>query len=93
MIAAFASRRNLTHYGIVTSAFHLARCRYIFECLAPEHRIDFYPADNPPDIDPSVGKHEADALARLVAQGGVLVDGIVYSRRPRPFGEQSLTDN
>lgn len=77
MIAAFAKSRHLTHYAVVTSGFHLPRCRYIFACLETQH-IDFFAADDPADLDPEIVRHEASALALLVAQGGIVVDDLLH---------------
>lgn len=81
MILAFAKERACSDYGVVTSGFHVARCRYIFECLDPTNVVDFFTAEDPLDLDAQTVRHEATALARLVAQGGVLIGDVLYPHR------------
>lgn len=71
MIAAFAAERGLRRLAVVTSAFHVARCRLIFSCAMPGHDIVFHAAQDPTDIAPLVA-HEEAARARILAQGGIL---------------------
>jgi uncharacterized SAM-binding protein YcdF (DUF218 family) len=78
MILRFLASRGLDRCGIVTSEFHLARCRYIFECLAETVSVDFFTANDPASVDTEITSHEAIALAQLWAQGGVLVDNILF---------------
>jgi hypothetical protein len=78
MILEFSSSRGSGRCGIVTSRFHLPRCRYIFECLTTPGVVEFFTADDPPYLDPAVVQHEAVSFALLQAQGGVLIDGVLY---------------
>ena len=71
MIVAFATRRALASFEVVTSAFHLARCGLIFGCVAPEHDVIFHAAQDPPDVA-ALERHEERARAILRAQGGVI---------------------
>jgi uncharacterized SAM-binding protein YcdF (DUF218 family) len=82
MIIALAKARGCSGYGIVTSSSHLARCRYIFECLDPTATVDFYCADDSANPDEAIGKHEVLALGRLVAQGGVMLGNVLH---PHPL--------
>jgi uncharacterized SAM-binding protein YcdF (DUF218 family) len=52
---------------VVTSDFHLARARYLFEREFPERRITFSPSatDLPPDVITRLKEHEHKALKRL----------------------------
>lgn len=77
MIVSFTASRGCEHYAVVTSEFHLARCRYIFDCLEPK-RIDIYGGKDPTNLDPGIVEHENKALAQLVSQGGVLIDGVLH---------------
>lgn len=78
MIVAFAASRGRDHYAVVTSEFHLARCRYIFDCLELK-RVDLYGCNDPPHLDPAIVRHENEALAQLVGQRGVIVEGVLHS--------------
>jgi uncharacterized SAM-binding protein YcdF (DUF218 family) len=91
MIIAFAQKNGCPDYGVVTSNSHLARCRYVFECLDPTTRVDFFGADDSANPDDAVGKHEVVAMERLVTQGGVMIGDVLYphpnpgtSQRPTP---------
>jgi uncharacterized SAM-binding protein YcdF (DUF218 family) len=86
MILQFSSSRNLERCGVLTSKFHMARCRYIFECLAGTDTIDFFTADDPSSLDPELVGHEALALAKLQAHGGVLVRKVLYSYKKSSEG-------
>lgn len=77
MIVAFTASRGCDHYAVVTSEFHLARCRYIFDCLEPK-RVDLYCGNDPPSLDPAIVRHENKALAQLVGQGGVIIDSVLH---------------
>jgi hypothetical protein len=85
MIVRFltSASRGRERCGIVTSKFHMARCRYIFECLAVTNSVDFFEASDPSSLDPATSRHETIALAQLQAQGGILV-GDVLSPHPQP---------
>jgi uncharacterized SAM-binding protein YcdF (DUF218 family) len=78
MISQFSNSRGLEKFGIVTSKFHMARCRYIFECLTETDFVEFFTADDPTSLDPEIARHESTALAQLQAQGGVLINGVLY---------------
>lgn len=78
MILAFVKARACANFGVVTSNFHLARCRYIFECLDSTNIVDFFAAEDSLDLHEQAVKHEATALAMLVAQGGVLIGDVLY---------------
>ena len=82
MITAFTESRSCVSYAVVTSGFHLPRCRYIFACLAT-NGVEFFAAVDPPDLNPEIERHEAVALAQLIAQGGVLIDGVLHPYKPR----------
>jgi uncharacterized SAM-binding protein YcdF (DUF218 family) len=82
MIQQISIPRGQEKYGIVTSKFHMARCRYIFECLAGAIDVDFYSADDPSNLDPDIIRHEALALAQLQAQGGVLIGDFLHAHVP-----------
>ena len=77
MIAAFATSHGYERYSVVTSKFHLQRCRYIFDCLEVKP-VDLYGSNDPLGLDPNIVKHEARALSQLVGQNGVVVDGVLY---------------
>jgi len=77
MIVSFTASRGFEHYVVVTSEFHLARCRYIFDCLEPKS-VDLYGSNDPPNLDQTIVKHENKALAQLVDQGGVIIDGVLH---------------
>lgn len=77
MIAAYAAEHRLRRFQVVTSSFHLARCRMIFACVAADLAIDFHPAEDPAEIEAYVA-HEARARARIVDQGGVIWGGRLF---------------
>ena len=70
MITRFAAERGLTRFGVVTSSFHLERCRLIFGCVAPDLDIAFHAAEDPDDAA-ALAAHEARARALILGQGGV----------------------
>lgn len=78
MIAAFAAKRGFQHIEIVTSHFHAPRCHFIAACLAPSMALTIIAADDLADLEPERRDHETRALAQLNAQGGVVVDGVLY---------------
>jgi uncharacterized SAM-binding protein YcdF (DUF218 family) len=78
MIIRFAASRGSERCGILTSQFHMARCRYIFECLAGRDTFDFLQAEDPSDLDLDSVSHEAAALTQLLSQGGVLVGDVLH---------------
>jgi hypothetical protein len=78
MILKFSASQGSERCGIVTSKFHIARCRYIFECLARLDFVQFFVADDPPSLNPEIFRHEAAALSLLQAQGGVLIDSVLH---------------
>jgi uncharacterized SAM-binding protein YcdF (DUF218 family) len=78
MILRFSASRGSERFGIVTSKFHMARCRYIFECLAGLSFIEFFTADDPSTLSTELNRHEAIALGQLLALGGVLVDDVLH---------------
>ncbi|QCY13193.1 YdcF family protein [Pseudomonas sp. MPC6] len=84
MIIAFARKRGCADYGVVTSSSHLKRCRYIFECLDPTARVDFFAADDSTNPDDAIGKHEVVAMERLVAQGGVMIGEVLHPHPDAP---------
>ena len=84
MIIAFAQKRGWADYGVVTSSSHWKRCRYIFECLDPTARVDFFAADDSANLDDAIGKHEVVAMARLVAQGGVMIGEVLHPHPDAP---------
>jgi uncharacterized SAM-binding protein YcdF (DUF218 family) len=78
MIEAYVQTRGIEGYGVVTSGFHVPRCRTIFGCLAPQRQVEFIAADDPEGLGEEVRAHEARALGQLLAQGGVVVDGVLH---------------
>jgi uncharacterized SAM-binding protein YcdF (DUF218 family) len=78
MILQFSNSRGLEKIGVVTSKFHMARCRYIFECLTETDFIEYFAADDPSSLSSEINRHESTALARLQAQGGVIIDDVLY---------------
>jgi hypothetical protein len=78
MITQFSISHETGRFGIVTSKFHMARCRYIFECLASKRLPDFFMAEDPSDLGKELVRHEESALAQLVAQGGILIDNSLH---------------
>ncbi len=82
MIAAFTASRGCENYAVVTSEFHLARCRYIFDCLEPK-RVELHGGNDPPNLDPAIIKHENKAFSQLVDQEGVMIDGVLHPHPAR----------
>ena len=72
-IESFVEAKGLSAFEVITSAFHVARCHFIFDCVFTSARVALHSAADPADLMPSVVEHEARALADLVAQGGVMV--------------------
>ncbi len=77
MIAAYAGEHGLRRFQVVTSTFHLPRCRLIFACVTPDHEIAFHAARDPIAIETYVA-HEERARARIAAQGGVIWGGRLF---------------
>lgn len=89
LIRGFLEGRGLARCGIVTSQFHARRCRYLISCLFEADTVTLFPADDPSDVDPAVVEHERNALTRMIEQGGVLVNGVVYPPRyPKRIGNR-----
>ncbi len=80
MIEAYVQARGIEGYGVVTSGFHMPRCRYIFGCLAGRRQVEFIAADDPEELGEEVWAHEATALGQLLAQGGVVVQGVLHAQ-------------
>jgi uncharacterized SAM-binding protein YcdF (DUF218 family) len=79
MILAFAeSQAPPVRWGVVTSNFHAARCRFIFDCLAGPDVVDLYIADDADNLEPEVTRHETVALAQLWDQGGVMIGNVLH---------------
>ncbi len=81
-IVDFARRRGHASYSIVTSNFHVRRCELVFGCLAKGADIGFIAATDPAAVVADKLRHEADAVARLVAQGGVVVGDQLHPFAP-----------
>lgn len=77
LIIAFADAHAVDRYAIVTSAFHLERCRFIFQCLE-QREVDYFAARDPADLTTALIKHELRALEQLIAQGGVVIADMLY---------------
>jgi len=78
MIIAFANPHGFDRYAIATSTFHLPRCRFIFDCLE-EREVEMFGAIDPADLDQRHLDHEAAALERLIAQGGVMIGATLHA--------------
>lgn len=81
MIVAFANTHSMNRYAIVTSTFHVPRCQFIFDCLEAR-KVEMFGANDPADLDQKHFDHEAAALERLKAQGGVTVGAKLH---PHPM--------
>lgn len=78
LIKDFISRYSISEVTVVTSAFHIDRCRVIFECVMPDCRFAFLAARNPSRMDSSTSSHERTAIAAIEAQGGVEYEGQLF---------------
>ncbi len=70
-ISEFVTRHNIPEATVLTSTFHVDRCRLIFSCVMQSCRFSFHAAKDPPDLEPSVLAHERSAIAVIRNQGGV----------------------
>jgi uncharacterized SAM-binding protein YcdF (DUF218 family) len=77
-IAEVAQRLKLASFEIVTSAFHLARCQFVFSCICADYQLALHAAADPTDIDPELLEHEIRAMATLKEQNGVMVHGRLF---------------
>lgn len=87
LIMDFVKAREVDTYQVATSSFHVERCRFIFDCLAPKHRVTLHSAADPDDLPPRLSSHEKRALDQLRRQKGVLVNGQLF----QPTGEAPST--
>lgn len=86
LIVAFTKARGIAEYCIITSRFHVARCRFIVDCLAKNQAVTMVAADDPADLAADASDHESRALRQLTEQGGVIIGGVLHSypaRSPR----------
>lgn len=56
---------------IVTSSFHVERCRLILDCMWPELLVVYVTAGDPTRLAASVYQHEQDAIEGIISAGGV----------------------
>lgn len=70
-IAAFVAAKRPEACLVLTSAFHVARCKLISQCVAPGG-FTFFAAADPPDLDAAMAAHEVAAQASIRARGGVI---------------------
>ncbi|MEL6874699.1 MAG: YdcF family protein [Pseudomonadota bacterium] len=71
-ISGFINVQQVSKIEVVTSEFHIERCRFIFDCLMREQKVDFHAAKNPADAELQI-IHERNATKRLIDQGGVVI--------------------
>ncbi len=86
LIVAFTKARGIAEYWIITSRFHVARCRFIVDCLADNQAVTIVAADDPADLAADTSDHESRAIQQLAEQGGVIIGGVLHSypaRSPR----------
>ena len=79
MIRDFCRTNSVDQFLIVTSQFHLVRCRLIFNALFKPIEVSFLAAPNSISLPRAQGQHETAAIKQLRAQGGVIWDGRLYS--------------
>ncbi|MGB7407983.1 MAG: YdcF family protein [Pontixanthobacter sp.] len=79
LIVAFTKARGIDDYFIITSRFHVARCRFIVDCLAEKQVVAVVSADNPVDLAAEISDHESRALRQLSEQAGVIKGGVLHS--------------
>jgi vancomycin permeability regulator SanA len=79
LIVAFTKARGIDDYCIITSRFHVARCRFIVDCLAENQAVVIAAADDPVDLAAETSEHENRALRQLSEQGGVIIRGVLHS--------------
>jgi uncharacterized SAM-binding protein YcdF (DUF218 family) len=84
MIKSFCEKRSIRSFSIVTSCFHIERCRLILACVFPEYAFEVFGANDPANVAPEKLQHERAAILRLRKQGGVMFDGAFY---PIPSAE------
>jgi uncharacterized SAM-binding protein YcdF (DUF218 family) len=78
LIAAFTAKRGIQDYCLVTSRFHVARCRFIADCLTTQQSVAIVGVDGPDDLAETAREHENRALRGLLKQGGVLLEGVLH---------------
>lgn len=83
LIVAFTKARGIDDYCIITSRFHVARCRFIVECLAEKQVVAIVAAEDPVDLAAEISDHEVRALRQLSEQGGVIKGGVLHSHPAR----------
>ena len=79
LIVAFTKAQGIDRYCIITSRFHVARCRFIVDCLAENQAVAIAAADDPVDLAAETRDHESRALRQLSEQGGVIIGGVLHS--------------
>lgn len=85
-IAAYAAERALEDWSVLTSAFHLPRCRLVFDCVAPDRLVAFHAARDPPTLATSILAHEAAAQDAIRARGGVTYGARFFALPPAAVG-------
>jgi hypothetical protein len=79
LIVAFTKSRGIEDYCIITSRFHVARCRFIVDCLSENQAVSIVAADDPAGLAADTTDHESRALQKLANQGGVIIEGVLHS--------------
>ena len=72
-VVAFTQKYGLGQFEIITSAFHVARCNFIFKCVVHDFTVKIHAAVDPEDLTAEKIMHETAALDQLLTQGGVMV--------------------
>ncbi|WP_373475320.1 YdcF family protein [Sphingorhabdus sp.] len=78
LIVGMTKTRGIDAYCIITSRFHVARCRFIVDCLADKQSVNIIAADDPVELAAEASAHEIRALRQLSDQGGVMVGDFLY---------------
>lgn len=92
LLLDFMSIRGVEKFGIVTSKFHMPRVEYIFQSIFEVGMVEFIPAEDPPDLNPEIFRHEKAAMTQLEAQGGVLDGGVMYLNNHSQSIQKQYTD-
>jgi len=71
LIGEIVTSEHIATCFIITSAFHVSRCRVIFDCVLPECSVVFVAAQDPDGLPADVIEHEKTSIEKIIHAGGI----------------------
>lgn len=71
LIGELLNREHISNCFVITSTFHISRCRVLFGCLCPGRKAVFVAARDPENLSTDLLEHERSAMQEIGAAGGV----------------------